>query len=339
MLKKTWRNKGEWSGYFLVVAALHIIGMIGLLTTAADNPAFWGLGLLAYSFGLRHAFDIDHIAAIDNTVRKLIQQNRNPSGVGFFFSLGHSTVVFLMVLAIAFSVRWIQQKMPELQQIGGVIGTTVSGAFLVAIGLINLAVLINLYHIFRKLKNGQTGNEELEKLLDSRGFFSRFMKPLFKLIGRSWHVYPLGFLFGLGFDTATEVGLLTMSATAAKSTIPLFGIISLPVLFAAGMSLLDTADGIFMTTAYRWAFSTPLRKIYYNFTVTLMSVIAALFIGTIELIQVLGEKLNWHASVLQWIEQLDFADLGMMLAAFFVLAWGVSVAAWKAMKIEERLSA
>jgi high-affinity nickel-transport protein len=335
MLNKLWDSKRSWAGYFGFVVFLHVAGIVGLLTAAPSNPAFWSLGLLAYTFGLRHAFDVDHIAAIDNTVRKLLQQNRNPLGVGFFFSLGHSTVVFLMVLAIAFSIHWIQNKMPRLQEIGGVIGTTVSGSFLLIIAVINLVVLIHLFQLFRKMRNGSYRNEQLEEILDARGFLSRIIAPLFRFISRGWHLYPLGFLFGLGFDTATEVGLLAISAGSAKSAVSIYGILSLPLLFAASMSLMDTADGMFMTKAYKWAFTTPLRKLYYNVTVTSISVAAALLVGTIELTQVLREKLELQAGFFQWLNRLDFGNLGYALAALFVVAWALSVFVWRAGRTEE----
>jgi high-affinity nickel-transport protein len=338
VLSKIWGSKRSWGAYFGFVALLHIVGFAGLVSIARDYPAFWGLGLLAYTFGLRHAFDVDHIAAIDNTVRKLIQQEKNPLGVGFFFSLGHSSVVFLMVLAIGFSIQWIQAEMPQMQEIGGLIGTTVSGGFLVLIGLVNLIILIHLVQVFRQMRSGRHNNEELEKLLNARGLLSRLFRPLFKLITRSWHVYPLGFLFGLGFDTATEIGLLAISATAVKSSVSIFGILSLPILFASGMSLLDTADGMFMAKAYRWAFSNPIRKIYYNVTVTTLSVMAALLIGVVELMQALVAKWKMQAPFLVWIQNLDFGDLGYMLAGLFVLAWVVSITVWKVMKVEERFS-
>lgn len=339
MLTKIWDSRRSWIGYFCFVLGLHVIGISGLISVAGSNPAFWSLGLLAYTFGLRHAFDIDHIAAIDNTVRKLIQQKRNPLGVGFYFSLGHSTVVFLLVLAIALSIHWIQNNMPQMQEIGGLIGATVSGSFLVIIGVINLVILLNLYKVFRQMRRGIQPTHRLEELLESRGFLSRLITPFFRFISKSWHVYPLGFLFGLGFDTATEVGLLAISAGAANSSISALGILSLPILFAAGMSLMDTADGMFMTTAYRWAFTTPLRKLYYNVTVTSVSVMAALLIGFVELTQVLSDKLNLQSTFFQWINELTFGDLGYMLVALFIVAWAVSVTIWKVMKVEERMSA
>ncbi|QGQ98073.1 HoxN/HupN/NixA family nickel/cobalt transporter [Paenibacillus psychroresistens] len=337
MLKKIIASRRNWLGYFICVVLLHVVGFIGLLTVAGDNSAFWSMGLLAYTLGLRHAFDADHIAAIDNTVRKLIQQKKNPLGVGFYFSLGHSSVVFLMVLAIALSIHWIQDKMPQMQEIGGVIGITVSGSFLILIGIINLVILYNLYKIFRQMRKGIQPTENIEEMLDNRGLLSRLIKPFLKFVSKSWHVYPLGFLFGLGFDTATEIGLLAISAGAAKSAISVFGILSLPLLFAAGMSLMDTADGMFMSTAYRWAFTTPLRKLYYNVTVTSVSVVAALLIGTVELIQVLSDKLHLQSGFFKWVGALDFGDLGYMLVVLFILAWLISVSIWKYMKVEERM--
>ncbi|WP_225446282.1 HoxN/HupN/NixA family nickel/cobalt transporter [Paenibacillus rhizovicinus] len=336
MLQQLWRSRKSWSGYVIVVILLHILGFIGLVSAARHDTAFWSLGVLAYTLGMRHAFDVDHIAAIDNTVRKLVQQKRSPLGVGFYFSLGHSSVVFLMVLAIACSVKWIQTELPELQKTGSLIGTSVSGVFLILIGILNLIILVNLFGIFRTMRQGKQSGEELEKLLEARGLFARLFKPLFRLISRSWHVYPLGFLFGLGFDTATEVGLLALSAGAAKTAVSLLGILSLPLLFAAGMSLLDTADGMFMTKAYRWAFNTPLRKIYYNVTVTTVSVISALLIGVVELTQILSERLHWNSPVFDWVNALELGDLGYVLVGLFVVAWLVSFSVWKTMKFEER---
>jgi high-affinity nickel-transport protein len=338
MFKQIFDSRRSWFGYVLVVLVLHIAGILGLISVVGHNPAFWGLGLLAYSFGLRHAFDVDHIAAIDNTVRKLIQQKQNPLGLGFFFSLGHSSVVFLMVLAIAFSVHWIQSKMPQMEEAGGFIGTTISGSFLIIIGVINIVILVNLYKLFQKLRKGAIKQDKLEELLELKGFFARLIHPFYRLIKKSWHVYPIGFLFGLGFDTASEVGLLAITAGAAKSSISIFGLLSLPLLFAAGMSLLDTADGMFMTKAYHWAFNTPIRKIYYNFTVTSLSVAAAMSIGVVELAQVISHRLNLQSGFFLWVNQLNFAYLGYLLVGLFVLTWGISVTVWKVLKLEERMS-
>lgn len=335
-MKKGTLGRRTWLPYAVIVGALHLIG-IGLLVLAGrTNPVLYGMAFISYTLGLRHAFDADHIAAIDNTVRKLVQQKSNPTGVGFFFSLGHSSVVFLMAVITAVSVHWAQQAIPQLKEVGGLIGTVVSGSFLLIIGLINFVILKDLYKVFHDMKKGQYDSEEIENLLLSRGLLNRFFTPLYKFINKSWHVYPLGFLFGLGFDTASEVALLAISAGAAQSSLPFMGILALPILFAAGMSLMDTADGIFMTTAYRWAFSTPLRKVYYNLTVTAISVSAALLIGVIELVQVLSSKLGLANGFWGWIQELNFGWLGYVLVVLFILSWAVSYGIWRFMKIEQR---
>lgn len=277
-------------GYFGIVGLLHIIGISFLFLGGWHHPVLLGMGVIAYTLGLRHAFDADHIAAIDNTVRKLLEQRENPTGVGFYFSLGHSSVVFLMAVLLGIAVNWAKAHLPTFQDTGGLIGTLVSGFFLILIGILNLIILIQLIKLFKKVRSEHITSLELNALLDSRGFIIRFIRPLFKFITKSWHVYPLGFLFGLGFDTASEVSLLALSAGAAQQTLPLIGIVALPILFASGMSLLDTLDGVVMTKAYHWAFETPIRKIYYNITITSVSVIAALFIGVLEILQLIGEK-------------------------------------------------
>jgi high-affinity nickel-transport protein len=330
--------KKSWLLYCLMVLTLHIVGLLCLLSGAKHHPLLIGMAFLAYTFGLRHAFDADHIAAIDNTVRKLVQHKKNPSGVGFFFSLGHSSVVFLMVILLTISVQWAQKELPQWQEIGSIIGTAVSGSFLLFIGVLNAIILFDLQKVFFKMRIGTYNENEVEELLLNRGFLARFAGPLFTFITKSWHAYPLGFLFGLGFDTASEVALLAISAGAAKGNLPITGLLSLPILFAAGMSLLDTADGIFMTNAYRWAFSTPLRKVYYNLTVTALSVLAALLIGLIELAQVFAEKLQLTNGVWRWIQTLDISWIGYLLVVLFLLSWGASYLIWKVFKIEDRWS-
>jgi high-affinity nickel-transport protein len=334
VIKKGWT---AWLGYGSAVLSLHIVGVLALLPAARAHPSLLGMGFLAYTLGLRHAFDADHIAAIDNTVRKLARQDRTPLGVGFYFSLGHSTVVFLMVLVTALLARWAQQALPHLQALGGLIGTTVSGGFLVLIGLLNLFIWIDIYLIFQQMRRGAYDAEGLEHLLLSRGLVARVASPLFRLISCSWHVYPLGFLFGLGFDTASEVALLALSVGAAASALPVWEILALPVLFAAGMSLMDTADGVFMATAYHWAFATPLRKIYYNLTVTGLSVVAALLIGLIELTQVLAQTLGLTSGVGGRLLTLDLGRIGYLLVGLFLLTWAFSYGAWRFLRIEERV--
>lgn len=329
-------GKRSWLPYAIIVGVLHLIGIGFLVIGWRESPALLGMAFVAYTLGLRHAFDADHIAAIDNTVRKLVQQEKNPAGVGFFFSLGHSSVVFLMAIVTAISVQWAKAELPQLQEVGGLIGTIVSGTFLLLIGILNLVILKDLFKIFHQMRYGTYDKDQMEQLLHSRGLMGRFMGPLYKFVNKSWHIYPLGFLFGLGFDTASEVALLAISATAAQNTIPFLGIVSLPILFAAGMSLLDTADGIFMVSAYRWAFSTPLRKVYYNLTVTAISVSAALLIGMIELIQALSKKIGLENSFGRWIQGLDFGWLGYVLVLLFILSWAISFCLWRFLKIEKR---
>jgi len=329
----------SWKGYAWGVVSLHVVGIALLLVSLPANPTLLGLGVLAYTLGLRHAFDADHIAAIDNTVRKLVQQRKNPTGVGFYFSLGHSTVVCIMALITALAAKWAERNIPQFKEIGGLIGASVSGVFLVLIGILNVFIFVGIYRVFRQMRNKRQDDDQLEDLLLNRGLLSRFFKPLFAFVGKSWHVYPIGFLFGLGFDTASEIALLAISAGASNNAIPLTGIMSLPILFASGMSLLDTADGVFMTTAYRWAFRTPLRKVYYNLSVTGLSIVAALIIGMIELIQVITPKLGLTEGFWGWVQELDFGYLGFIMVGTFVMAWLISYGIWKTMRIEERWQA
>lgn len=331
MESRKWFN---WMGFGLNVALLHVIG-IACLLSSAPNTTLLGLGFLAYTLGLRHAFDADHIVAIDNTIRKLIQQNKNTVGVGFYFSLGHSTVVFLMTLATVLVTQWAETNMPQLKEIGGIIGATVSGLFLIIIGVLNLIVAVNIYKVFMNMRKESYDEDKIEELLQNRGLIARFLNPLFKFVSKNWHIYPIGFLFGLGFDTASEVTLLAISAGVAKSDVGITGILALPILFAAGMTLLDTADEVFMTMAYKWAFSTPLRKVYYNLTVTSLSVIAALFIGSIELAQVITSKMGSTNWVSKWIQSLDVGAVGYILIILFVLLWVTYYGIWKFNKVEE----
>jgi high-affinity nickel-transport protein len=317
------------SGFAGAVALLHVLGWGLFAYYSASNPALAGLGVLAYTFGLRHAFDADHIAAIDNTTRAFLQRGKRPLGIGFFFSLGHSSVVFALATGLAVSAAAVKAKIPSFQTWGGYVGAGVSGVFLLAIGLLNLIVLIDIGRIFRDMRRGALDEQRLEDRLMDRGLMSRgLLRRLSGRITSSWHMYPLGVLFGLGFDTATEVGLLALSAGAATHHVPFLAIISLPLLFAAGMSLMDTADGAFMAHAYGWAFASPVRKVYYNLTVTTLSVTVALGIGLIELLQVAARS-TW----------LDFNTLGYGMVALFVLTWAVSAVIWKTRRIEERWSA
>src|SRR5713226_5315505 len=325
-------SRTEWlrlSGFGGAVLLLHVFGWGLFLYYSRTNPALAGLGTLAYTFGLRHAFDADHIAAIDNTTRKFLQEGKRSLGTGFFFSLGHSTIVFSLTTALAFAASAVKSSIPSFQHWGVYVGAGVSGTFLWVIGILNLLVLLDVVRIFRELRAGTYDEQRLEERLLDRGFMNRFfLGKLARRIRSSWQMYPLGVLFGLGFDTATEVGLLAISAGAASKQVPFLAVLSLPLLFAAGMSLMDTADGAFMAHAYGWAFSSPVRKVYYNLTVTTLSVTVALGIGLIELLQVAARS-TW----------LDFNALGYGMVALFVLTWTVSAVIWKTRRIEERWSA
>ncbi len=325
--------------FFGVVGLMHLVGWgLLLLVIGPQYPEMVGLGILAYTLGLRHAFDADHIAAIDNTTRKFLQDGKKQVGVGFFFSLGHSTVVAGMVVALAVATNVAQEELPTLQGIGGVIGASVSGIFLYIIGILNLLVLIDIIRIFRQMKRGNYNAEQLEERLQSRGFMNRFLGGLSNRINSSWQMYPLGVLFGFGFDTASEIALLAISAGAASGGIPVGAILLLPLLFASGMCLMDTADGAFMAQAYDWAFSNPIRKVYYNITVTGLSVAVALFIGTIELMQVSTANLGLEGGVWGFIQDLDFGLLGYIVVGMFVAAWAISYLVWRFGRVEERWS-
>lgn len=328
------RKNSAWLRYAVIVMLIHIAGAALLLSKVRQYPQLAGLAFLAYTLGLRHAFDADHIAAIDNTVRKLVQQKKDPMGIGFFFSIGHSSVVFIMALVTAASMTWAQKNIPFLKESGKLFGTAVSGAFLIFIGLVNLFIWFDIFRLFKSAHSGTYDDEQLDDLLTKRGLISRFLGPLYRRINKSWHVYPLGFLFGLGFDTASEVALLAVSASLATQVVPLSAIISLPVIFAAGMSLMDTADGIFMTTAYNWAFSTPLRKIYYNLSITGLSVIAALLIGLIELLQLISQKMGLAGGIWGWIRSIDLGGVGYLLVGLFVVFWLFSYVLWKVLRLE-----
>jgi nickel/cobalt transporter (NiCoT) family protein len=324
----------KWLNYAIIVVLLHLIGAVLLLFNARRYPQMIGFGFLAYTLGLRHAFDADHIAAIDNTVRKLVQQKEEPAGVGFFFSLGHSSVVFLMAVLTALSMNWAVAHIPRIKEIGSIIGTAVSGGFLILIGILNLYLWFDIYKAFINARRSEYDDKDLDELLLNRGFISRLCGSFYGFINKSWHVYPLGFLFGLGFDTASEVALLAISANVTAQSIPFSLVICLPILFAAGMSLLDTADGILMTTAYNWAFITPLRKTYYNLTVTGISVVAALGIGFIELTQVFAPKLGLKSGVWRWLQNIDIGSIGYLMVILFILLWAISFIIWKIMRLE-----
>jgi nickel/cobalt transporter (NiCoT) family protein len=329
------------AGFFGAVGLLHMAGWGLLLAYGAGRPGLLALGGLAYTFGLRHAFDADHISAIDNTTRKLLQTGKRPAGVGFFFSVGHSTVVLLIAVALGLAVRWIVQGVVsdngQLRSVGGAVGTLVSGSFLLLIGILNLVVLIDIVRVYRKMRRGEFDRAGLEHELVSGGLMTRIFGRIFRLIDHSWQMYPVGFLFGLGFDTASEVALLAISAGAAAQGLPFGAVVALPLIFAAGMSLMDTADGAFMTKAYSWAFASPIRKVFYNLTVTSLSVFVALFVGAVELAQILIRLLDLRGPVLQAIANFDLlGKAGYLIVAAFVLTWAAALVIYRVRRIDER---
>jgi high-affinity nickel-transport protein len=325
------------TGIYGFIALLHGLGWGLYLHYAQSYPALIGLGFAAYMFGLRHAFDADHIAAVDDTVRFMLQKGKRPLGVGFFFSLGHSTVVLGLSIGIAFAATAVKQGLPQLKGIGGIIGAGVSGTFLWIVGILNLLILLDVLKVWQKAKSGTHDHAHLEQLLQQRGLLSRlFGGRLQKLMNHSWQMYPLGLLFGLGFDTASEVGLLAMTAGASVGNMPVPAVLSLPILFAAGMTVMDTTDGILMSKAYDWAFVNPLRKIFYNITTTSLSIAVALLIGTIELLQVFTGLFDLHGRIFDFVARLDFSVLGYLIVGMFLLAWGLSAALWKYGHIEKR---
>lgn len=321
------------------IGVLHVLGWGTYLHYSGGYPQLVGLGLVAYLFGLRHAFDADHIAAVDDTVRYMLQKGKKPLGVGFFFSLGHSTVVLALAIGIAFAATTVKADLPQLKNMGAVIGAGVSGTFLWIIGILNLLVLLDILKIWHTARLGTHSHAHLEALLQKRGLLNRlFGGHLQKLMTHSWQMYPLGLLFGLGFDTASEVGLLAMTAGASAGNLPIPAVLCLPVLFAAGMTVMDTTDGVLMSKAYNWAFLNPLRKIFYNITTTGLSVAVALLIGTIELLQVLAGMLDLHDPFFDFVNALNFGVLGYIIVGMFLLAWASSVAFWKFGRVEQRYS-
>jgi high-affinity nickel-transport protein len=355
-LRRFWSSldRGQRRTLVLMSAAvvgLHVLGFgILFLVVAPHHSALGsagafsvGIGITAYTLGMRHAFDADHIAAIDNTTRKLMAEGKRPLSVGFWFSLGHSTVVFVLTFLLAIGIRSLAGPVDNdssgLHQITGWVGTLVSGTFLYAIAVVNVVILVGILKIFREMKTGAYDEQTLERHLDNRGLMNRFLGRLTRTVREPRQMYPIGVLFGLGFDTATEVALLVLAGGAAGAGLPWYAILCLPVLFAAGMSLLDTIDGSFMNFAYGWAFSKPVRKIFYNITVTGLSVLVALVIGTIELGGLIATRAGLEGSFWSWLENINLNLLGFVIVALFVATWAVAAAVWRFGRIEERWSA
>ena len=327
-------------GIYALLIAANVAAWLWALAAFHAYPVLLGTAFLAYTFGLRHAFDADHIAAIDNVTRKLIQEGKRPVAVGLFFSLGHSTVVVGLSIAIALTTAALQTQFDTFKSVGGVVGTLVSALFLFVIAFANVLVLISIYRAFRTVKNGgRFVEEELDLMLANRGFMARIFRRAFRLIERSWHMYPLGFLFGLGFDTATEVGLLGISATQASQGMSVWSILVFPALFTAGMTLMDTTDSILMLGAYGWAFVKPIRKLYYNLTITAVSVVIAVVVGGLESLNLIGDQLGLTDGGGFWgvIGTLNdnFGTLGFVIVGIFIAAWLISYVVYRVNRYDE----
>jgi len=360
-------SRADWTslaGMYGFIVLLHLVGFGVLIAFVVPHSYSLGssgvygvgIGVLAYTFGLRHAFDADHIAAVDNTTRKLMADHaaatsptsgtaptRQPLSVGFWFSLGHSTVVFGLAFLLSFGVKTLAGQVEddgsELHSVTGVIGASVSGVFLWILGILNLVVLVGIIKVFRRMRGGSYSERELEDQLNKRGFMNRFLGGLTKSVTKPWHIYPVGVLFGLGFDTASEVGLLVLAGGAAAFNLPFYAILVLPVLFAGGMCLMDTTDGVFMNAAYGWAFAKPVRKVFYNITITSLSVAVALIIGTIELISVLTDQAKIVTGPLAAIASIPLDYAGFGIVGLFVVAWLVALGIWRFGRIEEKWNA
>ena len=343
-------NPSEWArvaGMVVTVVGLNVVGW-GMLALAAGGNYHinrtevfgFGTGLLAYTLGMRHAFDADHISAIDNTTRKLLNDGKRPLSVGFFFSLGHSSVVFFLAVVLNFGIRGLDQQVKNgsssLQYTTNIVGTLVSSFFLFLIAAINIVILVGILKIFRAMRGGVYDEAELERQLNSRGLMMRVLGPLSRRVDTPWKMYPIGFLFGLGFDTATEVALLVLAGTAVVGGLPFYAILSLPILFAAGMSLFDTMDGCFMNFAYDWAFAKPVRKVYYNLTITGLSVFVAMFIGGIEALGLLAQDGHLNGGFWSFMQNFNINKAGFVIVGVFVLTWMVALAVWRYGGIERK---
>jgi nickel/cobalt transporter (NiCoT) family protein len=345
--RRDWLSIAGVSGF---VVLLHVVGWGVLALAVAPQHIVLGsagvfgvgLGVTAYLLGVRHAFDADHIAVIDNTTRKLVGEGKRSVSGGFWFSLGHSSVVFGLALLLALGIKAlvgpVQDEDSHLLQTLGLIGSVVAGTFLILIGVTNLFAVVGIAKVFRQMRSGEFDEAELERQLNSRGFLARLLGRVMRRVNKPWHLYPVGLLMGLGFDTASQVALLVLAAGTAAFTMPWYAIMVLPILFAAGMSLFDAADGILMSRAYGWAFLKPIRKVFYNLTVTVLSVFVALVIGTIVLVGLLTDRLGIQSGPLAFIGSLDLQSVGFFIVGMFVVIWVVALAIWRFGKIEERWS-
>ena len=340
----------EWArtgGMAVTIIGLNAVGWAMLAAAVGGHYRIssteifgFGTGALAYTLGMRHAFDADHIAAIDNTTRKLVHDGQRPLSVGFFFSLGHSSVVFALAILLNFGIRGLDEQVTDssshLQYTTNIVGTCVSGFFLFLIAAFNVIILAGIVAVFRTMRRGAYDDAALEEQLNKRGLMNRFLGPLARRVDTPWKMYPIGVLFGLGFDTATEVALLVLAGSAVVSGLPFYAILSLPVLFAAGMCLFDTADGCFMNFAYDWAFARPVRKVYYNLTITGLSVFVAFFIGTVEILGLIEQEYRLGGGFWTFMGTFDINKAGFVIAGVFVLTWAVALSVWHFAKIEQK---
>jgi high-affinity nickel-transport protein len=347
-LISTWdrRDRIEIGVLLGVIAVMHLVGFATLVCVIAPHQYHArthifgvGLGATAYLFGVRHAFDADHIAAIDNTTRKLMTDGQRPKAVGFWFAMGHSTLVLVMAILImvgAHTVGALTNGDSPTRHALGVAGTLASGLFLYLIAIINIVAMIGISRAFARLRRGSCSDQEIEAALNDRGLLARLLRPIINRITRSVQIYPVGALFGLGFDTATEVALLALAGTGAAAGLPWYAVLVVPLLFAAGMSLMDTLDGLLMTVAYDWAFMQPVRKLYYNLAVTGLSIAVELLIASIELVSILHDDLNWVDPVTSWISAIDLNNAGLAIVGLFAVTWLAAVSYWKLADVEKR---
>jgi len=346
-------TRREWERVGAMAASVVLLNVVGwvLLATAVGHHLHvsqtkffgFGTGVLAYTLGVRHAFDADHIAAIDNTTRKLVGEGKRPLGAGFSFSLGHSSVVLLLAVALTFGIKALDLQVSHhgsgLHAATNIIGTSVSGGFLYLIALLNLVVLVSILRLYRDMRGGRYDAAELERQLDKRGLMNRVLGRCARRVDASWKMYPIGFLFGLGFDTATEVALLVLAGTAVAGGLPFYAVLSLPILFAAGMCLFDTLDGCFMICAYDWAFTSPVRKVFYNLTITGLSVAVALFIGTIEILGLIGQEAHLSSPFWDFLANFNINTAGFVIVGLFALTWVGAVLYWRLARVEEKWAA
>jgi high-affinity nickel-transport protein len=331
-------QRGKIISLSLLIVVANVATWISAFLLLANQPTLLGTAFLAYTFGLRHAVDADHIAAIDNVARKLMQQGKRPLSVGLFFSLGHSTVVVLATIAVAAAAAAMQHRFASFKSIAGIIGTSVSAVFLLAIAAVNLVILIRVWETFQHVRRGgHFEPEKMDSLLSGCGILARLFRGLFQIVSKSWHMYPLGFLFGLGFDTATEIGLLGLSATQVAQGMSLWSMLIFPALFASGMALVDTTDGILMVGAYGWAFANPIRKLWYNLTITAVSVLVALFIGGVEALGLLADSFCLEGGFSRAVTNLSesLGAFGFIVIGVFVICWLASALIYRWNRYDE----